>query len=373
MSRALLAVLLVTSVTGFGVACKGKAAPTGEPADPHAGPPAGRAAAPVEVDWKACDGALAKAAAAPLHARPKILIDGCRVCGDPTPILNWNKPHTERGPSRADIEAAMLRCTAYCTTDAKQRFLGTLDKARGTSSRTPWRQLGEICKDKVSALPDQRFSSGPLLLLDRIARQAAARGGQTATLATAIDLPLPPVTLVGTGIELPALSLVAIGKPVPELATAPKAGGLQITMLGDELYVGRMPRGSLGATGVTVDLGTDGYPGKLVALADLGAALATLAAGDNSQIVTVLVPHVVGAQKVIPVIKAASAVLPVYLAVTSNDAPEGWDLVRPLPVSLEVGGTMPIQLTAETSVQTLASALAEHAARGANRVGVTAQ
>jgi hypothetical protein len=369
MTRALLAVLLLAG------ACKGKSAPTPDTksTDPHARLGSG-SAAPVEVDWNACEAALAKAAAAPLDARPMILIQGCRVCGDPTPILQWRTPHDKRGPSRADIEAAMLRCTAYCSADAKQRFLGTLDDARGTKSRTPWRQLGEVCKDKVSAIPDQRFSSGPLLLLDRIARAAAARGGQTQALATSVEIPLPPVTIVGTGLELPALSTMGPGGPVPDLAspTAPLTGRLQITVLGDDLYLGRMPRATLGPNGVTADLGPDGYPGKLVPLSQLATALSALAT-DRTQTVTLLVPHVAAAPSLVPVIQAASPVLPVYLAVTSNDAPDGWDIARPLPVALEVGGTDAITLTAQTSVQTLASALAQRAAQGAKRVGVTAQ
>jgi hypothetical protein len=356
MTRALLAVLLLVSTGG---ACKGKSAPSGEAKTSDVA--GSGSAAPVAVDWKACDAALAKAAAAPLHARPMILIEGCRVCGDPTPIVRWNTPHTDGGPSRADIEAAMLRCTAYCNADAKQRFLGTLDQARGTSSRAPWRQLGEVCKAKVSALPDQRFSSGPLLLLDRIARATSAHGGETATLAAAFDLPLPAVTLVGTGVQLPDLETVS-----------PTVGAVQITALAGELHVGRMPRAKLGVNGVTVELGPDGYPGKVVALADLGSVLKGLVGDDKSQTITLLAPHATPAQTLVPVIAAAAAVAPVYLAANAHEAPEGWDLPGAIPVALEASGASPIVVTGEMSVQQLATELGKRVARNVERVGVTA-
>jgi hypothetical protein len=355
MTRTLLAVLLF-----IGGACKGKSAPAGE-TDPHAGLGSG-SAAPVVVDWKACDAALATAATAPLHARPMIPIEGCRVCGDPTPIVRWNTPHTEGGPTRADIEAAMLRCTAYCNADAKQRFLGTLDQARGTSSRTPWRQLGEVCKEKVSALPDQRFSSGPLLLLDRIARATAAHGGQTATLATAFELPLPALTLVGTGVQLPDL----------ETGVSPTAGGIPITVLAGELHVGRMPRAKLGASGVAVDLGPDVYPGKTVAIADLAGALKGLVGDDKTQTITLLAPHATPAQTLVPVIAAAAGVAAVYLAANAHEAPEGWDLPGAIPVALEAGGANPIVVTGEMTVQQLATELGTRAQRKVDRAGVTA-
>jgi hypothetical protein len=346
-TRALLAVLLLAG------ACKDKSVSKTE-------------TKAVEVDWKACDAALAKAAAAPLHARPTILIEGCRVCGDPTPIIRWNTPHPEGGPTRAEIEAAMLRCTAYCNADAKQKFLGTLDQARATSSRAPWRQLGEICKDKVSAVPDQRFSSGPLLVLDRIARAAAAHGGQSATLATAFDLPLPALTLVGTGVQLPDL----------DTGVTPTAGEIQITVLAGDVHVGRMPRAKLGPSGVSVELGTDGYPGKAVPLADLASVLEALVGDNKTQTITLLAPHATPAQTLVPVIAAAATVAPVYLAANAHEAPEGWDLPGAIPVALEAGSasaSAPISVTGEMTVQQLAAELGKRVAQKVNRVGVIAQ
>lgn len=339
--------------------CKGSSSSKGT-----AGSGSGSAgsAAPVAVDWGACDAALKKAASAPLLARPQIVIDGCHVCGDWTPILRWNTPHEQGGPTRTDIEAAMLGCNAWCNADAKQRFLGTLDKARGTSSRTPWRQLAEVCRDKVSAVPDQRFASGPYFALDRIARAAAAHGGETATLAAAVELPLPAVSVVGTGMALPMLTA----------GEATEASTLAVTVLGGDVFVGHLPRAHLGATGVTVDMGPDAYPGAKVSVEELRAALDALGGDDRGRRITLLAPLATPAQSLVPIIAAAAAAAPVYLAVTARDAPEGWELPAALDVSVDTQDPT-FKLTGETSVQQLADQLANAAARGTKRVGVIAQ
>ncbi len=319
-------------------------------------------AAPVVVDWGACDAALRKAASAPLLARPQIVIDGCHVCGDWTPILRWNTTHEQGGPMRADIEAAMLGCNAWCNADAKQRFLGTLDKARGTHSRTPWRQLAEVCKDKVSAAPDQRFSSGPYFALDRIARAAAARGGETASLAAAVELPLPAVSLVGTGLALPTLTA----------GEATEASALAVTVLGGDLFVGHLPRAHLGPNGVAVDMGPHGYPGTKVTVDQLRATLDQLGGDDRGLRITLLAPLATPAQSLVPIIAAAAAVAPVHLAVTARDAPEGWDLPAMLVASVDTQEPT-LRVTGKTSVQQLADQLANAAATGTKRVGVIAQ
>ncbi|HSD90563.1 MAG TPA: hypothetical protein VLB44_23720 [Kofleriaceae bacterium] len=334
-------------------ACKGKEPPKHDETG---------SAAPVPVDWKACDAALKSAASAPLDARPQIVIDGCKVCGDWKPLLSWATRPEDGGPKRPDIDAAMQRC-GYCDGNAKQRFLGTLDNARGTESRAPWRQLGDICKDKVSAVPDGRFVSAPYYALDRIARQAAARGGETAHLLAALELPLPAMSVAGTGVVLPEL----------DGGVSPKIGTLAITVLGDSVFVGRLPRAKLGAVGVTVDLGPDGYPGAQVKLADLGAALGVLVGKDQTTTVTLLAPHAMPAEKLVPIIAAASTVAPLYLAAAAHESPEGWQLPGAIPVALETGGSGAIVVTAEMTVQNLASELAKKAAQNLNRVGVSSR
>jgi hypothetical protein len=321
-------------------------------------PAAGSATAPVvDVDWAACDNALAAAASAALDARPQIVIDGCKVCGDWTPLLGWATPHPEGGPKAADIEAAMARC-GFCDGNAKQRFLGTLDKARGTDARTPWRQLGDVCKEKVSAVPDTRFMSAPFYALDRIARAAAAHGGDTATKLAAVEVPLPAVSVVGTGLVLPDV----------DRNVSSKVGTVQITLMADAIYVGKLPRARLGAAGVQVDLGPDAYPGAQTKLADLPAALQALVGEDDT--ITLLAPVATPAEMLVPVIAAASQVAPVYLGVNAHDAPEGWTLVGAIPVQLTSDAKPMIGVNDEMTVQNLANELAKQAGAKVTRVGV---
>ena len=128
-------------------ACKGKHDSKGTQAGSGSAAP---------IQWTvdaACEKAITKAAAAPLDARPQILIDGCHVCtADWAPIVRWNTRPEDGGPARTAIEKAMLDCHAYCDPNAKQRFLGALDAARGTDMRTPWRELATVCTEQVSAL-----------------------------------------------------------------------------------------------------------------------------------------------------------------------------------------------------------------------------
>lgn len=342
------AALLVASLA----ACKG-----GDKAKPAPQGSAGSAAPAVEVDWAACDKALAAAASAPLDARPQIVIDGCKVCGDWTPILRWSTPHNEGGPKQADIEAAMGRC-GFCDGNGKQRFLGTLDTARGTDARTPWRQLGDMCKEKVSAVPDTRFMSAPYYALDRIARAASGRGGDTATKLAALELPLPAVSVVGTGLVLPDV----------ERGLSSKVGTVQITLMADAIYVGKLPRAQLGASGVQVDMGPDAYPGAQTKLEDLPAALKKLAGEGDT--IALLAPVATPAENLVPVIAAAAQVAPVYLAVNAHDAPEGWTLVGSIPVQLTADATPTVKVNGETTVQNLATELAKQAVAKVTRVGV---
>ena len=344
--------------------CKDKPkqeAQTAQPSDPH-GSAARDAGAPAPpIDWAACDAAVTKAASAPLNARPQILIDGCRVCGDWTPILRWNTLQTDGGPKRIEIENAMLACNAYCVGEAKLKFLGTLDDARGKSSRMPWKQLAILCKDRVSAEPDGRFLDGSYFALDRIARAIGTKGGDLATRAGAIELPLPAVSVVGTG---PPLA------PIDE-RVATGASELQITLLGGTISVGTMPRARLTKGGIKVDLGPDGYPGKTVTVKELGAALKALAGDDRTRSVAILMPSFMPARGLEPIIAAASAVMPVYLAARARVDPADWELPGSIPIALENHGPKVLKISAKMSVQGLASALARLALDDVKRVGIT--
>jgi hypothetical protein len=248
------------------VACKSKAPPPKVVDD-----------AKPAIDWAKCDAALQQAASAPLDARPLIVIDGCQVCGDWTPILKWATPEGEGGPKFAAIEATMQRC-GFCDGNAKQRFLGTLDKARGTDTRTPWRQLGDVCKADVSAVPDNRFMSAPYYALDRIARAAGARGGETASRLALLELPLPALSISGTGVVLPEL----------DTQVTPKVGTVHVSLIGDQIFVGKLPRARLSASGVTV---TTDYPGTQVAIGELASTVEKLVVGDPTSTVTRPAPH----------------------------------------------------------------------------------
>lgn len=308
------------------------------------------------VDWETCDAALTKAAAQPLALRPAMVISGCQVCGDWDPILRWATLETEGGPSRSAIEAAMMRC-GFCNPNAKQRFLGTLDNARGTTARTPWRQLGELCQGQVSATPDNRFTNAPFYALDRIARAGFARGGGTAEALAALELPLPAASITGIGIALPDL----------KEGVLPDAGPVAITMIGDAIHVARLPRARMRATGLAVELGD--YPGDRVALPKLAPLLRKLVTDDPAP-VALLAPRAMPAQTVVPVIAAAASVSTVYLAVNAPDSPVGWVLPGTLPIALVAKGRDAYVISAEATVENLATELANRLKFGQKTVPV---
>jgi hypothetical protein len=344
------------------IACKGKGdgkdpAGTERSADPASGNPA------MAIDWTACESALRAAIAAPPPARPGLVIEGCRVCGDFAPLLAWSTLPEDGGPTRGAIEQAMLACNGYCNGNAKQRFLGTLDKARGSDARTPWRQLGEVCRAEVSALPDSRFMSAPYFALDRIGRAVATRGGTAAELLAALELPLPAVTISGTGVMLPELARGVVGRP----------GTLHVTVLAGTVHVGKLPRARLGGSGVTVDLGPFGYPGSAVEPGALAARLRELGGDHPGEAILVLAPHAMPAIELVPIFAAASTVAPVYLAAGAHDGPEGWQLPTAIPVALDPGGPDPIGVTDETTVQELATELSGRAGQNPDRIGIVAR
>lgn len=327
-------------------ACKGK----------HDEPPKAAAGsntpAPAPIAWTvdaACGKAIEKAAAAPLDARPQILIDGCHVCTpDWAPIVRWNTRPQDGGPPRTAIEKAMLDCHAYCDPNAKQRFLGALDAARGTDMRTPWRELATVCNDQVSAQPDARFMGGAYFALDRIARAVGVVGGSSATALAGIELPLPAVSSSGVGPVLPDFA-----------GATPSTSPYGITVLGDKVFVGELPRAHLGKTGVKVAFVDAGYPGSEAEPARLGEALRYMVGDDKDPSFTLLAPYAMPAQDLVPIVKTAVAVAPVYLAANAVDVPEGWSLPANIPVPLSATGDS-LVVTPEMTVQQLAGALAQH-------------
>jgi hypothetical protein len=323
---------------------------------------AGSAAEAIDVDWTACDAALRQAATAPLDNRPELVIEGCKVCGDWTPILKWQTTEGGGGPSRKQIMAAMDRCHAYCGAQARQQFLGTLDDARGTNGRTPWHHLGTVCKGEVSALPDDRFEGPALFALDRIARAAAKHGGDSANLALAIELPLPAVSLTGNGITIPDV----------ETEVNPTAGPIAITITGGAMYLAKLPRAHMTATGLAVDLG--GYPGDVVKPEQLADAITKLADPSGGIVaISILAPTATPAEQLVPIIAAAAKIAPVYLAANAANTPEGWDLPGNIPVALDIAAKAAkdsYKITHELTVQNLATELAQRSKAGVKKLAL---
>jgi hypothetical protein len=308
-------------------ACRGHDAPGHDPPAPAPGSAQAAGDAPA-LDLAACRAAAARVPQLPPARRAQALLDACRPCGDWQPLLAWNTPVTEGGPSRAAIERALVACHAFCEPNARQRFLGTLDAARGQDTRGPWRYLGEICKAEVSADPDTRFMGAPYFALDRIARALGDPGpGDPARLA-AIELPLPALSVTGVGVELPR---------APE--TAAPAGPPALTIYASLILLSELPVARLSASGLAV---SGDYPGAEVAADRLAAALAQLAESTGSPAaapeapvgdpVALLAPRSLPAARIADVVAAAGG-HDLRLGV-GLPGPGGWTLPGTLPVAL---------------------------------------
>lgn len=302
----------VTATVAVTTACKGKDAPPKQP--PRDPVPAPADAAVTADPWAACDAALAAAATLPPSKRAMAIIDGCEVCGDWRPILDWQRLPSEGGPPHKAIEAAMTACDAWCEPTAKQHFLGALDDARAKQTRAPWRALGEVCKDKVSAVPDARFMTPPYFALDRIARAAATRP-DSAKLLAAIAIPLPAVTISGVGVALPEAPVSR-----PELV----AGQLTVTV--GEVTASSLPVAKLGAEGLTVTGGP--YPGNAIPLTEVAAAVGKL--GGRAAL---FAPAGMTAARLVQV-AAAAGPHTLVLAATTRTAPPGWSMYGVIPVAI---------------------------------------
>jgi hypothetical protein len=312
----------VLAILTIAAACKGKApAPAPEPSPTTTTTAAVAAdAGSAATDWTStCDETLRTAATIPAPRRALAVIDACRPCGPWTPLLAWNIPPEEGGPTRAAIEQAMAACKGYCDANGKQRFLGNLDPARGVEGRTPWRMLGEVCKDKVSAVPDSRFMSAPYFALDRIARAVGTRP-DGAKLLAGVVVPLPALTISGVGIDLPEAPVVK-----PSVAPA------QVTVL-DALYASRLPLAALDVDGVHLPADAT-YPGP--AAKDLAAELDKL--GDP---VLVFAPRNSPAQR-LPAAIAKAGKHTLFLGAKASGGPTGWQMYGAVPIQLVAKAAKP--------------------------------
>ncbi len=334
MKRALLLVALV--------ACNDKAPKDKEIARTPEKPPGYRVDA-------TCKSAIDKAASLPIDNRPQALLEGCPVCGDWKVLLGWNHD----GTTPEALQKSLESCNAFCSGDAKMKFIAAANKAKGTSNDMAWRKLADACGEAVDVSSDHRFMSAPYFALDRIARATADIAG-----AKAFELPLPPLTVAGTGIVLPDL----------EEGVSPKVGTYHVSFIGDQIFIGKLPRAKLGAKGLDV---ANDYPGQQVALADLPAALKKLIGDDPTETLTLLAPHAMPAENLVPVIQAAGAIAPLYLAATAHESPEGWQLPGAIPVAIGPDGDGTVGVTGEMTVQNLATELGQKAAQNVKRVGVS--
>ncbi|MEO7729748.1 MAG: hypothetical protein ABIY55_02165 [Kofleriaceae bacterium] len=322
--------------------CQGKShdAPAPPPSRPQvivdAGPPA-------DANLDGCKSSLARIATLAPTQRAQALLDACHPCGDWQALLQWNNPPDVGGPPRSAIEQSMLACNAYCEPNAKQRFLGTLDAARGQDTRGPWRSLGEVCKEAVSAVPDTRFMGAPFFALDRISRAIA-----DPALLAAIQLPLPALSISGVGVTLPVGPLLAAD-----------AGLGAITVDASQIQLGSLPIAQLTPTGLHV---SGDYPGTPLDPKALAAALATPALAGHP--VSVLAPRDLSAARIVDVIAAAGG-HELRLAVGAR-GPGGWSIPGSIPLALTNKPSAGVRLTLDSSPD-----LAIKAAKAADRGALT--
>jgi hypothetical protein len=285
-------------------------APAAAPSPPASGSASDRPAVLSPAKVEACRAAAARVAALPRTKRMVALLEGCQPCGDWGPLLAWDIPRADGGPTRASIEQSLAACNAFCEPAAKQKFFATLDAARDQETRTPWRILGEICKAEVSAAPDARYIGAPYFALDRVARAI----GDAAVLAR-LELPLPAVSVSGFGLELPSAAMLE-----------PDAGPTTLTVDAVQLLLGSLPVAKLTPTGVQP---AGDYPGTPIAPKELAAALAKRAAGRP---IALLAPRQLPATRIVDAV-AAAAGHEVRLAAADLEL-RGWIIPGTVPIAL---------------------------------------
>ncbi len=317
------------------VACQSREKPeTPPPPTPDAGfvhpPMDSRVVEVAPTDWDQCKKALEAAPKTPPMRRIQLLLGACKPCGEWKPLLDWSKMPAEGGPTRTQVEDAMLACKAYCNSDAKQRFLGTLDKFRGKDTRGPWRFLGDLCKEHVSAVPDNRYASAPWFALDRIAR-AVGDKPELAPLLDGFEIPLPVISISGYGYELAK-------SPV----TSPELGPLALTVTPAELRLAVVSRAKLTKEGVVTLSKGEPYPGALLKTAkDLDTAITKIGAPiEAGTSIAIFAPHAMPATRLLDAL-AITGERPrtkltgdVRLAVQVDGGPPGWQIAGSVPVAL---------------------------------------
>lgn len=273
------------------------------------------AAPPPAGDWAVCKAALEKAVSAPPTKRVEMILEACHPCGDWKPLLDWQTLQEDGGPNRKVIDSTMAGCKAWCNPNAKVRFMGALDDARASKTRTPWRELAMQCGEEVSARPDGRFLNAPYFALDRIARWAGEQPDGAKVLEP-IVIPLPAVTQTGVGVKLPESAV-----------TKPDIVPVQITVTAAAITVGAMPLAKLAPNGVLPQ--GEPYPGKTVTVKELAAEVKKLGGTKAAIFAHPQLP----AKDLLDTV--GNAGVPVVLAVTSSLGPVGWGQHGISPIVLQ--------------------------------------
>lgn len=291
-----------------------------------------------DANLDACRAAAARVPSLPPAQRTVALLEGCQPCGEWGPLLAWDIPTADGGPTRAAIERGMSACKAFCDGAAKQRFFEALDSARGQETRKPWRVLGELCKAEVSAVPDARFMTAPYFAIDRAARLVG-----DASLLAQIELPLPAISISGSGMELPTSAVVI-----------PEAGPATLTVDAAQFLLGSLPTARLSPAGIQV---AGDYPGARIEPRALAAALGKH--GLAGKPVALLAPRQLPAVRIYEAVAAAGG-HEIQLAVARLEL-RNWILPATVPVALTArpGGRAAVRLVLDdTAVEAIKAAQA---------------
>ena len=263
--------------------------------------------------------------------RAGVIVRACALCGGGfDPLLAADRAVDGERTDPAAVWAVVEACGGVCSGAAATAFrqeLAELGKDHPTIR--PWRTLALACPATMHADRDaSRFASGAWYALATVAdRLAAARPTMDAALRTRLDaaltelvLPLPARSATGNPLLLPS---AAQQRPTPWLA---------ISIIGDQLYLGRLPFARLQPDGLHL-VGAPIYPGAIVEAPALAAAVdSAIAAGAGFTIPdpptrldrpVVLAPLGSPAARVLDVVRAVGE-LPSYLAVTAAAPASMW-------------------------------------------------
>ena len=281
-----------------------------------------------DLGW--CVTSIERAARLPPFDRAGVIVRACALCGGSfDPLLAADRAEGGEASDPAAVWAVVAGCGGVCSSTAATAFrqeLAELGKDHPTIR--PWRTLALACPATMHADRDAaRFASGAWYALATVAdRLATARPTMAAALRTRLDaaltdlvLPLPARSATGNPLLLPS---AAQQRPTPWLA---------ISIVGDQLYLGRLPFARLEADGLHL-VGAPIYPGTLVEAPALAAAIAsTVTAGAGFTIPApgrldrpvVLAPLGSPAARVLDVVRAVGDA-PSYLAVTAAAPASMW-------------------------------------------------